>query len=279
MTLAYTARQAAMWHAQHGYAVLPLHGITDAGGCTCGDTTCKSPGKHPLADITPNGLKDATLDIDTVNGWFEKRYWANYGVLTDALFVIDVDVRKNGIETWYATYSQPTRFLPHTRTVTTGSGGQHVFFQPPPNSRSGTLDSGIDIKGKGGYVVGAGSKHAAGGFYDWTAQCSPDEAPLAEVPPWLMSLLETRCYLGKVTPPSEWRRVAGSVLKDGERHAVFGRLAGHLIANPLNDPIEIRELLLGWNRGRCDPPLPDREVVEYVERLCEKERAKGDWLK
>ena len=30
---------AALWFASHGYAVLPLHGITQA-GCTCGDAGC-----------------------------------------------------------------------------------------------------------------------------------------------------------------------------------------------------------------------------------------------
>jgi len=37
-------------------------------------------------------------------------------------------------------------------------------------------------------------------------------------------------------------------------------------------------LLLGWNRGRCDPPLSDKEIIELVERLAEKEDNKGRWL-
>ena len=65
---------------------------------------------------------------------------------------------------------------------------------------------------------------------------------------------------------------------DGERHNTLCRIAGHLISNPLNDPLEIRELLLGWNRGRCDPPLSDKEIIELVERLAEKEHNKGRWL-
>jgi hypothetical protein len=69
-----------------------------------------------------------------------------------------------------------------------------------------------------------------------------------------------------------------SMLYDGERHTTLLRISGHLIANPLNDPLEIRELLLGWNRGRCSPPLPDSEVLGIVERLCERERSKQDWL-
>ena len=46
---------AALDYAERGLRVFPLHGI-GPDGCTCGDATCTSPGKHPR---TPNGFKDA----------------------------------------------------------------------------------------------------------------------------------------------------------------------------------------------------------------------------
>jgi hypothetical protein len=56
------------------------------------------------------------------------------------------------------------------------------------------------------------------------------------------------------------------------------RIAGHLISNPLNDPIEIRELMLGWNRGMCDPPLTENDCLQMLENIAARELAKGKWL-
>jgi hypothetical protein len=36
--------------------------------------------------------------------------------------------------------------------------------------------------------------------------------------------------------------------------------------------------MLGWNHGRCLPPLPDKEVVTIVVNVFERERAKHKWL-
>ena len=58
-----TPRQAALWFAAKGYPILPLHSVTEAGGCTCGNSDCESVGKHPFAPLAPHGLKDATVDI------------------------------------------------------------------------------------------------------------------------------------------------------------------------------------------------------------------------
>jgi hypothetical protein len=278
MQLKYKPRQAALWFARQGHAVLPLHSVTDDHQCTCGDAGCHSPGKHPVAALVPHGAKDATTDEATVKAWFADAYWLSYGVVTDKLFVVDVDTKHGGTEKWRAMYGEPTRHLPHTWQVRTGSGGAHVFFVPPDKARSGDLERGIQLKSDGGYVVGVACKHVSGGVYAWQPQCNPGEAPLAEVPAWLLSLIHTRTYLGKVTSPTEWRRIAGATVQDGQRHNVLARLAGHLLCNPLNDALEVRELLLGWNRGRCEPPLPDREVIGMVERLCERELSKSRWL-
>ena len=54
---------------------------------------------------------------------------------------------------------------------------------------------------------------------------------------------------------------------------------GHVISNsPTLDPEVLRELFLGWNRGMCDPPKADREVVEMVENLIVREHNKGKWF-
>ena len=66
------------------------------------------------------------------------------------------------IKTWAAISGQPTRALPHTWRVRTGGGGEHIIFQNTLGIKGGDLDRGIEIKAKGGYIVGVGCKHVSG---------------------------------------------------------------------------------------------------------------------
>ena len=154
-----TPCQAALWFASQGFPVLPLHSVTEARTCTCGDAQCHSPGKHPFARYVLHGLKDATTDLDVIRGWFREHYWLNYGVLTDKLLVIDIDPRNGGDQSWAAMSAQPTRAVPHTWRVRTGGGGEHLIFRNTLGVRCGDLDRGIEIKAKGGYVVGVDVPH------------------------------------------------------------------------------------------------------------------------
>ena len=277
MPATITPKQAALWFASQGHPILPLHAPTDT-GCTCGRSDCPSIGKHPFAGLVPHGAKDATTDIGKIRSWFDERYWLNFGVCTDALLTIDVDVKHSGLATWADMCGEPTRALIHTWQVRTGGGGLHVMFKNSANIRCGSLDKGIDVRGIGGYVVGPTCRHARGDTYQWLPQCSPLDVALAEPPAWLLTTIRSRSHCGRPASLQDWRALAGTRLADGERHKQFLRLAGHLIANPLNDPVEIRELLLGWNRGMCDPPLTDKDALTMIERLCERELAKEKWL-
>lgn len=80
------------------------------------------------------------------------------------------------------------RELPETFTVSTGKG-RHVYFRQPPglpftNATGALRDYRVDVRGRGGYVVGPGSQHAAGRVYSVLI-----EAPIAPVPSWIATLL------------------------------------------------------------------------------------------
>src|SRR5262245_20144627 len=143
MTQNVTPRQAALWFASKGFPVLPLHSVTETGTCTCGRIDCPSVGKHPVSDLAVHGVKSATLSSDNIRAW---PYWANYGIDTTKVIVIDVDVKHGGIERWREMCHQPTRALPHTWETRTGSNGRHVWFKNLANVRCGSLDKGIDVR-------------------------------------------------------------------------------------------------------------------------------------
>lgn len=57
---------AAQAYAGAGFAIFPVHGIMEGGHCTCGNSECKSIGKHPTLG---GGFKSATSDARAVDQW------------------------------------------------------------------------------------------------------------------------------------------------------------------------------------------------------------------
>jgi hypothetical protein len=202
-----------------------------------------------VAELVPNGLKNATTNAVTVTDWFEEAYWINYGIVTDDLLVIDVDVKHGGLGRWDEICSEPTRPLIHTWTVHTGSGGRHVMLKNV-GIRSGKLDKGIDIRGIDAYVVGPCCKHVSGGIYKWLPQCSPASAELAEAPDWLTNMIRTQSYCGRPKSIQDWREIASTRVTDGERHDILNRLVGHLLSHGV-DALVVRDIMIGWNNVRA----------------------------
>ena len=95
---------AALAYAQKlGWSVIPLHSIKD-GHCTCPKAACKNQGKHPIAQLTPHGLLDATTDSEVLTRWWKDAPWANIGVVTgekSGFVALDVDVYKGGDDALY----------------------------------------------------------------------------------------------------------------------------------------------------------------------------------
>ena len=57
--------KAALVYGQSGWKVVVLHNLDDNLECSCGDSACDDPGKHPRVP-----LDAATSDGDTIAGWF-----------------------------------------------------------------------------------------------------------------------------------------------------------------------------------------------------------------
>lgn len=185
---------AALAYAQRlNWPVFPVQGISN-GHCTCGNPQCDRPGKHPMGNLVPHGLKDASTDSDVITRWWREAPWANIGVVTGAvsrLAVLDVDVVKGGDDSLFDIERDYGK-LPETVMALTGSGGFHYLFAHPGGKTRiknsvDNLGIGLDIRGDGGYIVVAPSLHISGRQYAWEESCKPLVAAIADLPPWLLA--------------------------------------------------------------------------------------------
>ena len=154
---------AAKAYAKGGIPVLALWGVDDDGNCRCGKLECTSAGKHPITEMFPRGLKNATTSISDIRRVWKAYPKANIGlVIEEGLFVIDLDAKGNeDAGRRIAAFN-----LPATPYVSTGRG-KHLYFHwqgdglPP---RIAKVDYRHSAKG---YVVAPPSRHASGVSYRW----------------------------------------------------------------------------------------------------------------
>lgn len=144
--------------------------------------------------LTPVNGKKPTLkgwttlppaDEKTVVGWTQL---FNLGVRTgqiSGVVVVDDDTPElNAAE---------RLGLPLTATVRTGSGKLHYYFKCPAGgvrNSAGKLLENVDVRGDGGQVVAAGSRHPdTKQQYAWEPGLSPEEVEIAELPQTILDLL------------------------------------------------------------------------------------------
>lgn len=262
-TSAGSARAALSYAERLGWPVFPLHGIVDSDRgprCTCAQAArCPRAGKHPR---TAGGFYDATRHPDVLRAWFTQWPQANLGVPTGAVLgaiVLDVDPRHGGddaLAAWEAEHGA----LPDTVEQLTGSGGRHLLFQHPggtiPNAVN--LAPGLDVRGDGGYIAVAPSRHLSGRAYVWEAAHRPRETPLAPCPGWLVARMQRGAQ----------RRLradgAPLVLTAGERNDTLFRIACANRRYGLS-AAALRDVLAVVNRAHCTPALPDDELARIAD--------------
>jgi bifunctional DNA primase/polymerase-like protein len=149
---------SACAYVQRGWKVIQLHDVTNLGVCSCYEgPTCESAGKHPLARAWQLNFLSTVTDV--INAW-SARPRANVGIVTgppSGIWVLDVDPIHGG-PARLADLELQNGPLPKTYTVRTGSGGLHLYFSLDGidfdlTNAKGTLPPGLDVRGRGGFVV------------------------------------------------------------------------------------------------------------------------------
>lgn len=191
MAIRATETQESPWteyaheYSAEGWRVLPLYTVRADGTCDCyRGAGCPSPGKHPRLR---QGVKEASTDGKKIDYWGSMWPESNIGLATGPdVIALDVDARHGGRERWE---EFKRRFgLPRTRFAYTGGGGYHILYltnRPFPNRVQLGGFPGIDVRGLGGYICVAPSRHASGRTYRWQDW----HAPIADAPVALVEQL------------------------------------------------------------------------------------------
>lgn len=184
---------AALAAAERGWPVIPLRPRSKVPALH-GERRC--PGTGDCAGGHRTFEQRATTDPARI-----ERCWNagpfNVGISTGpaGLLVVDLDTLKptdkkdtpDGAATLTALCERTGNALPTTRRIRTASGGQHLYFTARDGAQlgnsAGLLGPKVDTRGWGGQVVAPGSIVPAGRY------AVLDNAPVAELPSWLLTAL------------------------------------------------------------------------------------------
>ena len=222
---------AALRYAGYGWSIFPCHQ------------------KRPL---TGHGLLDATTDPEVIRQWWAKWPDANVAVALAALVVIDIDGPEGE-----ATLTRLIRQfgpLPETLESKTGRGRQLFFAAGGAeiHNSAGKLGPGLDIRGRGGYVVLPPSVHPNGQTYEWIRKLRP-----ALLPDWVVILL---AEVPTAAPP------ASDPVPKGRRNTTLASMAGSMRRKGF-DAAAIEAALTIVNRARCQPPLSPPEIHQIANSM------------
>ena len=186
--------KTALQYAAMGWHVFPCWPIVEREGakvCGCGNTDCKSPGKHPISKLAPKGQNDATTEADKIEAWWRAMPNANIAIYlgVSGLCAVDIDPRNGGGHTIDELEAKHGRIESDVVQLT-GGGGEHRVFQRPDGSLPGTLGKGVDLK-LNGYIMAYPSNHISGGAYEWEGSSDPLEGAIAScLPDWIRNLAQ-----------------------------------------------------------------------------------------
>lgn len=239
--------EAALYYAEHGWPVFPV--------------------KRDKTPATPHGFKDASTAPLQIESWWERD--PDYGVGCPAgresgFFVLDLDVKGDGPQQFSDLLQRYNGGVDlFTRQSKTGGGGYHHFFLYPEarniTNSSGSLPSGMDVRGEGGYVVLPPSAHSSGSRYEWIR--TDDLQP---APEWLVELVTTKPDKGVERPN---RTGDETIIPEGTRNNTLMSVAGRLCRIGLDED-EISAALVAFAARRCEGDFPEEECRSIARSVA-----------
>ncbi len=150
----------------------------------------------------------ATTDPSKLEAWSQQFPDANVGIATgNSLLVIDIDDLES------ETAKELLPMLPATLCARTGRPeGMHQFYKVPTGTFSVATMKGVDLRGDGGFVVGAGSIHANGRVYEWVDASTA----IAVLPQNVIEMLKER--IKRPILPTVVSESGDGLIGKGDRH-------------------------------------------------------------
>lgn len=294
-----TKAEKARARASQGFPVLPLwwpiRGADGEYACACGTNCGKSAAKHPIAELVPNGIKNATADLTIIDQWWTKYPEANIGWYLDKRFVVLDYEPPKGDEAKLTELQERLGELPETLTKTRGtdrSTRTHhlVYLVVVPEGRRvrGKLKTshGELVLRNDNYLVDSGSQYINGDYYTddggeiaelsagWLEAVLVDDTVVPEIPSvdsepaWLAAVpvakreADFRAALEKAAGDVKGRSPAGYT---------FGLLGGVIRGYAVRDLDVVLPAVRLWNK-KCVPQWTAEDLVTKVRKAYEESR-------
>ena len=255
-----TPREAAIEYCRRGWSVIPIRF----------EGTVEDR-KKPLLLSWEIYQKKAASEAQ-VEKWFQQWPKANVGLVmgsVSGLVALDLDgphamdlLRHAKID------------LPDTASVQT-SRGYHLVFAHPGYTVSNRVkllsggESGVDIRGDGGYIVAPPSVHGSGAIYQWVV---PVER-IAPLPNGIAALLSRKAQRDDAEGDGSWFETAWRGVGDGQRNDTAARLAGWWLHKTKGDVHAAYYAMMSWAE-RCSPPMALHELKTTIRSVARLEAAK-----
>jgi len=156
---------------------------------------------HLKTPATSDGFKSATTDPAKLAEWFGGGAKYNIGLATGGgLLVLDLDTKGGDGRAELAALEEVLGKVPDTLTVSTPSGGEHLYFRYAAEldirSSAKQLAGNVDVRANGGYVV-APPSHTDAAADPKNRTCTGDytiskKLPIADLPPAWVDRLTTK---------------------------------------------------------------------------------------
>ena len=197
----------------------------------------------------------------------------NIGISTNGFLAVDIDMKegKDG-ESEIQRMEKEGKEFPQTFEQYTPTGGRHLIYSSPTRAGNSTckLAPGVDIRGWGGQLVGAGSTIDGKSYTANWAKIQP-------APQWLEDLVQSvrkletrRSDLPAVGVDESYARKRGEAYLStlpGARSGEGGNHASFAACATLRDLgcniMDAHDLMEKWNE-KCEPPWSIEELTTIV---------------
>lgn len=230
-------------------------------------------GKHPWLKDFPNLAR-----MDSSGFWRDDLNvgisTSAYGICDEALLVVDIDVKKegeNGLNTIFQ-WELEGKLLPRTFCQRTPSGGLHWVYRckTPVRQSAKKLGPGIDIRSKGGFIVGSGSQIDGRAYRD-------NAHEIVEAPEWLIREAGADVHRDTHPAPTDINETrakerAHHYLEHEAPIAVQGaggdattfQVAARVKDFGVDKTTALELMGNGWN-SKCAPPWAPEELQRKIE--------------